>query len=279
MISRPHWSYSQIAQYLRCPLQYFFERIAKLPKPFASSSLVLGSAVHVALAEYHRSLQSGQVPTTDSIQDAFLANWSERELERPILFTDGEQRHDAIDQGVALLEIYQRQDPPTQIIGVEQTFVVPIITSNGEVLDRPLVAIVDLLRRDESGLVVTEFKTTGRRFSDAQLDSALQATAYVHAAYEKYDEIAAVNYVVLVRTKTPQIQRLETVRSESDLFRFGDLVQSVQRAIEAEAFHPIENAMNCSSCPFRLPCRDWSGPAHSGEDSRSGVCHQEEITC
>ena len=25
-LSRPHWSYSQLNGYLRCPLQYFFER-------------------------------------------------------------------------------------------------------------------------------------------------------------------------------------------------------------------------------------------------------------
>jgi RecB family exonuclease len=57
MQPRPHWSYSQISQYLRCPLQYYFQRILKLPEPWVSSNLVLGSAVHAALAEYHMGVE------------------------------------------------------------------------------------------------------------------------------------------------------------------------------------------------------------------------------
>ena len=53
--SRPHWSYSQLNQYMRCPLQYYFERIVKLDRPFVPSGLLFGSAIHEALAEFlHR---------------------------------------------------------------------------------------------------------------------------------------------------------------------------------------------------------------------------------
>lgn len=48
-LSRPHWSYSQINQYLRCPLQYFFERVLKLERQSIPSNMALGSAVHEAL--------------------------------------------------------------------------------------------------------------------------------------------------------------------------------------------------------------------------------------
>ena len=54
-VDRPHWSYSQVSQFLRCPLSYYFERIAKLPKPFISGGLALGATVHQTLAEFHRS--------------------------------------------------------------------------------------------------------------------------------------------------------------------------------------------------------------------------------
>ena len=32
MSDRPHWSYSSLAQYLRCPLQYYFERVVHLER-------------------------------------------------------------------------------------------------------------------------------------------------------------------------------------------------------------------------------------------------------
>ena len=57
--SHPHWSYSAISQYLRCPLQYFFQRILGLPSRSIGLGLVLGSAVHAGLAEYHRRLMAG----------------------------------------------------------------------------------------------------------------------------------------------------------------------------------------------------------------------------
>ena len=36
---------------------------------------------------------------------------------------------------------------------------------------------------------------------------------------------------ILVKTKTPQIQHLETVRNDADVVRLGDIVQAVDRAI------------------------------------------------
>jgi len=67
MRRRPHWSYSSITQYLTCPLRYYFQRILCLPQPTLSSGLVLGSAVHAALAEYHRDLKDGKVPRRDRL--------------------------------------------------------------------------------------------------------------------------------------------------------------------------------------------------------------------
>ena len=52
--TRPHWSFSSVSQYIRCPLQFYFERVQKLPRKSVSDAQLLGSALHSALAEYHR---------------------------------------------------------------------------------------------------------------------------------------------------------------------------------------------------------------------------------
>ena len=47
MRERPHWSYSSLNQLLNiCSLQYFFEKIEKLQRPFTPVSLAFGSAYH-----------------------------------------------------------------------------------------------------------------------------------------------------------------------------------------------------------------------------------------
>jgi putative RecB family exonuclease len=67
MPDRPHWSYSQLSTYLRCPLQYFFQYVLGLPRKTIPGSMALGSAVHEALATYHRTVQSGQPISSDDI--------------------------------------------------------------------------------------------------------------------------------------------------------------------------------------------------------------------
>lgn len=259
MITRPHWSYSQLSQFLRCPLQFYFDRIAKLPRPFRNSSLVLGSSVHEALAIYHRRLQMHQQVSSDDVKQAFLTAWKRSQQEFPIHFDRGESGDDLVEQGTALLEAYLAGPPPENIVSVEQTLLVPLYNSQGQFLERPLVAVLDLLSEGDQGLVVTEFKTSSKKYSDAQAAMALQPLIYAHAVREKWGEPAAVRFAVLVKTKTPQVQFLDASRSDDDFSRIGDVAQSIDLAIQAKAFYPIENPTNCFGCPFRLPCREWSG--------------------
>ena len=42
---RPHWSFSSLNQLLNvCSLQWMFEKLLRLPRPFTPVSLALGSA-------------------------------------------------------------------------------------------------------------------------------------------------------------------------------------------------------------------------------------------
>jgi CRISPR/Cas system-associated exonuclease Cas4 (RecB family) len=241
--------------------------------------MVLGSAVHEALAEYHRHLQCGQPVSEGRLAKTLVTAWERREQERPIQFKNGQGRSDLIEQGVALVDLYQLEPPPQNILAIEQEIVVPLVTSDGEFLDKPLVAVLDLLHREETGLVVNEFKTSGKRFSEFEIDTALQATSYAYAVQEKFDEPAFIRYTVLVRTKTPVVQRLETTRSEIDRGRLGDVAEAVSRAVAAGIFYPIESPMNCSGCPFRLPCREWSGTARHKRVAAESPKQNEAALC
>ena len=256
---RPHWSYSQLSQFQRCPLRYFFQYVARLPLEFTPSTLALGSAVHEGLAEYHATLQAGEAATAEHAVTAFHESWQSSEESRSIQFRGGESRDNVIEQGVALLETYCKEPPPENIFAVEEAMIVPLCTSDGRILEKPLVAIVDLLTHEENGLIINEFKTSGRKVSESEVATAAQASCYAHAIRERYDEPASVRYVVLVKTKTPYVQRIETTRTEGDLTRLGDTFQAIEQAIDAKIFYPIESPMNCTSCPYREPCRAWQG--------------------
>jgi len=277
---RPHWSFSSINQYLRCPLQFYFERVLKLPRPSVGSGLILGSATHSALAAYHVSLMKGDEIKWHEIQQEFLESWVFREDEQVVDYKPKESRDDLIALGLALLKLYFEEPPPQKIVTVEQRVLVPISNSDGEYLETPLVAIIDLLTREEDGVLrVNEFKTSGRAYGEFEVATSLQATCYVNAVWETLGEWASVEFEVLVKTKTPKLQRIKTARTEEDIGRLGDLVENVERAVNAGIFYPVETPMNCSTCSFREQCREWkperefrNSESELGELNGVGAC-------
>jgi len=256
MTNRPHWSYSAINVFLRCPLHFYFERILGLPQRTVGSGLVLGSAVHRALETYHRGLQKKQPVPLDHLQTVFLSAWKTREERGEITYRNGDSREDNLAQGINLLEVYLQEPPPESIVAVEQEMVVPLHNSKCDYLERPLVAVLDLITQ-EGGLKVSEFKTSGRAYGEFEAETSIQPTCYLNAVQEMYGEPATVEFVVLVKTKKPRVQRIPVMRDDGDVGRLGDLVQAIERAIEVKAFFPIESPMNCSNCPHREPCREW----------------------
>jgi CRISPR/Cas system-associated exonuclease Cas4 (RecB family) len=257
MHHRPHWSYSSISQYLACPLRYYFQRVLCLPQPTVSSSLVLGSSVHAALAEYHRAIQHDEPTSVDKLHRTFEECWTGRENQTRITFKDGETPKDTFDQGIALVEMYLKEPPPQRIVSIEQEIISPVHNSRGEYLETPLVAVADLITEVDEQLTVREIKTSSRAYSATETETSLQPTCYVNAVQEVFGFPATVEYTVLIKTKTPKLQRLTAERTNEDLGRLGDIVENIERAVQANIFYPVENALNCSTCPYRQPCRDW----------------------
>ncbi|WP_254511384.1 PD-(D/E)XK nuclease family protein [Anatilimnocola floriformis] len=280
MRSRPHWSYSSISQYLRCPLQYYFQRVLGLPTKSASSDLILGSAVHEALASYHLALQTSEFDSPSSITDRFCSAWKEREASEVVVYREGDTRDDCLNKGVHLLETYLREPPPERIVEIEREFLVPLYNSRGEYLETPLIAVTDLITKDENDILkVNEFKTSGRAYSESDVSTSLQPTCYAHAVHEHFGQEPIVDYVILVKTKTPKVQRLTTTRYLSDFGRLGDVVQAIDRAIDVGIFYPVESPMNCASCSFREHCRGWGKPVEQVEAVRQEVAAIEELAC
>ncbi len=260
--SRKHWSYSALNQYLRCPLQYYFERVLKLPKLTVNSGLVLGGAIHEALAHYHIRLQKGVSTNISHLERVFAAAWKSREFDQFIQYKTGESRASQMAIGIELLNTYLQEPTPPNILFVERELTVPLINSAGEFLETPLVAVLDLVTLTEEGLQVHEIKTSGRAYGQSEVDTSLQASCYAHAADIQFAAKVAFEFTVMVKTKQPKLQRITTERTEKDFGRLGDLVQMVERAVLNEIYYPIESPLNCTGCPFRGPCREWqSQPA------------------
>ncbi len=279
-VARPHWSYSSVSQFLKCPLQFYFERILKLPRKSKTDALVLGSSLHSALAVYHLKLQAGQPVTTQEIHTAYLDAWKAQARDGQIVASGDKTLEDSRDLGISLVDVYLKDPPTGTIIAVESPILAPIANSHGEYLEKPILIIADhITRQDDGTLQVNEIKTSGRAYSESEVATSHQPTFYANALHEIAGEEPAVEFTVLVKTKTPKVQRIQAIRNVSDFRRLGDIIEAVDRSIEAESFYPIESPLNCSGCSFYRECKSWSGPETSSFGDQEVHESEEPALC
>ena len=279
-VTRRHWSYSSVSQFLKCPLQFYFERVLKLPRKTVTDAQLLGSSVHSALAVYHRKLQSGEPVTTQQVHQAYLAAWNDQAGNGQIVNSGDKPLVDSRDLGLDLVDVYLNEPPPATIIALESPMMTPIANSHGEYLEMPLLIVADLItRQEDSTLQVNEIKTAGRSYSESEVATSLQPTFYANALYETTGEEPAIEFTVLVKTKVPKVQKIQAIRTLTDFQRLGDIIEAVGRSIEAESFFPIDSPINCSGCSFYRECREWSGPGSLNSGDREVLDIEEPAPC
>ena len=279
-VTRPHWSYSSVSQFLKCPLQFYFERILNLPRKSKTDALVLGSSLHSALALYHLKLQANRPVTTKEIHTAYLDAWEDQCKEGQIVASGEKSLSDSRDLGISLVDIYMKEPPTGTIIAVESPILAPVANSYGDYSEKPILVVADLITRQANGhLQVNEIKTSGRAYSESDVATSLQPTFYANALYELTGEEPDVEFTVLVKTKTPKVQKIRAIRNPSDFQRLGDIIEAVSRSIEAESFYPIESPLNCSGCSFYRECKTWCGPRNSSFGDQEVYEIEEPALC
>ena len=249
--NRPHWSYSAINQYANiCSLQYYFQRVAKLPPERVSSNLIFGSAIHAALSEF---------VTSHKLDDA--KNLFETRLRAAYgdkIPVEGDTLEDLLVKGPKMLDAYAESMKDEEVVAVGREFAVPLVDRDGQLLDRPLVGELDLVVKDAKGrLVVVDWKTAARRKSDDEVAGDLQATVYSYAIAQLFDERPLFRFDVLLKTKEPAVERYYTARDERDFKRFVEIVKQVEKGVAAGVHIPADRSFYCNGCAFRSACVAW----------------------
>jgi hypothetical protein len=256
---RPHWSFSALNQFLNCSLQYYFDRIARLPRAFIPVSLSFGSAFHRAMEWMHLSIKEGGQPTENEARDLFRDLWSRQVTEdKQIRFDDEITENTCSAQGADLVAAFLKAlDPEEQVISVNEAFAVPLIDAQGNVLEKPMVGELDCRVGKNSKVIIVDWKTSGRRWPKDQADKSLQPTVYLYAEHQLHQADIPVRFDVVVKNKTPVVERHVTTRTVDQFHRMVELVKMVERMIAAEHFLPNENGFYCAGCPHLTACKAW----------------------
>ena len=253
---RPHWSYSSLNLLLNiCSLQWMFEKIEKLPRPFTPVSLVMGSAYHRVMEFIAMHRLEGRLPMPTETRDLFHTLWDREQQEGPPMEQTEEPPEKLAEQGAGLVATYLQQiDPRESVMDINQAFAVPVGSS-----ERPLIGEIDCVVEGADGqTVLVDWKTSARRWPKEQADKSLQPTAYLYAYSQlKPGYTDKFRFDVAVKNKTPVVELNHTSRTPDDFLRLERLVGAADRIVENELFYPCDQSFACAGCQYAEPCKAW----------------------
>jgi putative RecB family exonuclease len=104
-----------------------------------------------------------------------------------------------------------------------------------------------LIEQDANGKVtIVDLKTSAKKPSSSNVDENLQLGTEA-LAFNFYNMNFRLD--VLTKTKSPEMVRLETSRTDVDIDRFIKLVHSVWNGVEREVFYPKQDG-HCGQCAW-----------------------------
>ena len=253
-----HLSASSINAYVECGLQYRFSRIDRCKPDYDSDSLLFGSAIHQAVAEFQQKRIWGETMSLEDIQSCFESYWRHSaENNDRVKYKNGKSFNALLQEGHALLRAYIESQPKEKfnVLAVEQPFVLEI-----DGLGIPLIGAIDMIEEDAQGtIIITDLKTASKAYSTMEADNNFQLTVYHLAAKRNgfADREILLKLDCLIKTRTPKFEPVYTVRSEEAEQRAIKKIKQVWDGIQKGVFIPNEGGWKCDYCSYKSYCDNW----------------------
>jgi len=231
--------------------------------------MVLGSAVHKALAWFYRCLHDGEAePAIDKLVSIAGASISKAVAsDPPVLFADGEDGGTLVDEATRLLTAFLAQGyRPAKVVAVEVPFSLPLVhPETGEALpyEEHVVGAIDLVAEDQDGgVVVLDHKITGRVDKTKTERPDMQMAIYSYAARELFGaDSVTLRYQDVVRTKSAKVVLQDVQRVPRDEAEGIEAVASGLELIHAAVGSPggktlmgRRRSWRCGDCGWRTRC-------------------------
>lgn len=257
------YSYSQVRTYLRCPKQYEFASVKKVPRGISKSESY-GSSIHNALKrwgelelehQHFNKPKEGQLtlfiesqpPPTPLTLQTLISFWDTCFIRSTYESTaQANEEHAYGKQAMEQFFAWWKKCP-RDVVAIEKCFNIPI-TDNQNLSGR-----FDRVERTERGLVIIDFKSSTPR-SQTETDEDLQLSIYALAAQQMWDE--PVSELVLLFISEEGIVEQVTTRSTAQLEQAKEIIQSTIMNIEQGDFRATPSIEKCKYCPYRSICPD-----------------------
>jgi putative RecB family exonuclease len=253
-----HLSASSIGTYVECSLMYKFGKIDHIPMEYNPDNLVFGTCIHITLEHFYQEKMIGEKLLLKDIHEIFEKTWKSRAEDKiDIQYSKDYDFKSMLMLGKDLLTVWYNKLPDDNytIIGIEEafSFYIPGIPI-------PFIGAMDLIEEDEAGtIIITDFKTSGKAYSIADVDQNQQLTLYQLAMKSMgyQDREILLKFDTLIKTKTRRFEQYWTTRSELDEHRLIRKSLQVWDGIQKSVFIPNDTSWKCNNCSYKTACNEW----------------------
>jgi DNA helicase-2/ATP-dependent DNA helicase PcrA len=238
-------SYSQVETFDRCPLQYKYRYILKIPVP-TSAALSFGDTIHRTLHAFFEKVQQKEYTDKSVVLKIYQDLW------RSEGYRDKDYEEKMKQHGVFLLEEFYDKgfDRKIHVLALEQPFkvkITPTLTLGGK---------IDRIDRTEEGkLEIIDYKT-GSAPKKRDPSEDMQLSVYALAAYEQGVYGEKVENILVSFYFLEGQQKISGTRNKEQLEKVKQSVSDTAEQISVSSFAP-KPGKHCDFCEFRLICEAW----------------------
>ena len=240
-----NFSYTQLESYVRCPLQYKYQYILKVPTS-PTASLSFGDTIHRTLQYFYQEFARDKSVGLPKLLSIFKTAWT------PIGYSSKDHEERMKKEGEKLLKIYIEKfhNKSLDILGLEKLFKIKI----GK--DIFITGKIDRIDKKPDGSIeIIDYKT-GKQPKESELKKSFQLSIYAIAATDPglYNKKLSQVDLTFYYLQTPE--KISFKRNSEDLANTKEEIFEIVSDIRKNDFTPRPGPW-CDFCAFKMICEAW----------------------
>jgi DNA helicase-2/ATP-dependent DNA helicase PcrA len=239
------FSYSQIETFQRCPLQYKYMYILKVPSP-PSGALAFGETIHKALQSFYEQFRQDRSVNLNYLLKLYDELWI------PVGYSSKKEHKEKLAAGKDMLTNYYKtfHHQDLNILGIERNFKIK--------LDEGIYLTGKIDRVDNKGnenIEIIDYKT-GSKPDERKLKKNLQFGLYALAAIDKGLYGKDPVQITLTFYYLQDMEKISMKKSFKEILTVKEDVLKTIETIKQSDFLPKVGPW-CDFCPFKMICDAW----------------------
>ena len=237
-------SYSTYECFTRCPAQYKYRYVYKIPT-MSYGALTFGDTVHRVMKWTYEQVRDGRPVDIKNVLEWYEKIWKKTGFQNPSSEKENKEK------GTEIITEYMQTifNPHTKVLSVEQSYTVPLTPTC--VLYGKLDRIDDL---GEGKIEIVDYKT-GKSPTKKDIATDMQLSVYALLVSQQPKQIPPEQITVSLHFFEGQ-KKVSGVRTKEELQATKELMTRTVETIEKSILAPIPGK-HCDFCEFKPLCEAW----------------------